>query len=605
MNEWLFQRIQKVLLIIAIIVSTACFCCGQEYKLLYTKQIPNSEERANGVLQKCNAYSSVEFVEFDFKRILDCDDFLLQFDGKQISIRKERIGVRDINSYVFVGSNIYGDRILISVLDDDIQGVIETDEAVYTIETVGEKEYALIQVDYADLIEACDNLQEYGFLYKDYNYNKNESLLSEIKSTTYSCKIRVLVLYTSLAQSSVSNIKNTILTAVELTNQSFVNSQIGYQIELVYAGLTNYSESNSISTDLERFRMSNDGYMDEVHSLRAKYSADVCVLLAQIQSYCGLASGIGVPRDSSFCLVSTYGTCATSNYSFGHEIGHLLGCRHDPYVDSNTIPFAYGHGYIDSSKSWRTIMAYGYGCNNCPRIQYWSNPNVLYGGVSMGSTTTHHNARVWNERSSFVMTFNQPENNVVISNNGILNAKYGDVISKQNIATNGTVNIVDDLSLNMRAGNEILLNNGFFASDGVDFQAKIDEICDCGIDVLELDKGRITIQEVPRQFCDNSNVSGELSEACVIDTQELSYEVFPNPTSNTINIVGCLEVNMDLSIEIVNLFGQCVKRVLPKQKCQAGNYNYHFQVSELPRGTYFLVISSDNTAKVEKIVIND
>ena len=52
--------------------------------------------------------------------------------------------------------------------------------------------------------------------------------------------------------------KNTILTAVALTNQSFINSQINYRIELVYAGQTNYTESG-FSTDLTRFRVSLPG----------------------------------------------------------------------------------------------------------------------------------------------------------------------------------------------------------------------------------------------------------------------------------------------------------------------------------------------------------
>ena len=67
--------------------------------------------------------------------------------------------------------------------------------------------------------------------------------------------------------------------------------------------------------------------MDEVHTLRNNYCADVCVLLAYDPSICGIAANIGGGQSDAFCLVSTYSTCVTTNYSFGHEIGHLLGCR--------------------------------------------------------------------------------------------------------------------------------------------------------------------------------------------------------------------------------------------------------------------------------------
>jgi hypothetical protein len=81
----------------------------------------------------------------------------------------------------------------------------------------------------------------------------------------------------------------------------------------------------------------------------------------------------------------------------------LQGARHNPENDGTTTPFAYGHGYRSGS-SWRTIMAYD--CSpTCPRLQYWSNPNVKYGGVPMGTAVTHDNARVLNETASTVGAF--------------------------------------------------------------------------------------------------------------------------------------------------------------------------------------------------------
>jgi hypothetical protein len=81
--------------------------------------------------------------------------------------------------------------------------------------------------------------------------------------------------------------------------------------------------------------------------------------------------------------------CAVGNYSFAHELGHNMGARHDWYVDdAQNSPFQYNKGYVNVPGQWRTIMAYNNECQDrggsCTRLQYWSNPDVQYGGEAMG-----------------------------------------------------------------------------------------------------------------------------------------------------------------------------------------------------------------------------
>ncbi len=116
-----------------------------------------------------------------------------------------------------------------------------------------------------------------------------------------------------------------------------------------------------------------------------------------------MAAAIKATATSAFA--AAHYTCITGYYSFGHEVGHLQGARHDRYVDSSTSPYPYGHGFIPASKSWRTIMAYGNNCSNCTRIQYWSNPLKTYGGVAMGTAAYEDNARVLNETRGTVAGF--------------------------------------------------------------------------------------------------------------------------------------------------------------------------------------------------------
>ena len=506
------------LFIFGILVACFTYLYGQDNVLISSKQVSNSTEKTKEILQRNATYTSVDFVDINLDKILEYEDFSLQLGERKIPIRKERIDARGVNSYVFVGSNSEGCRVLISVLGNDIQGVIETEGEVFTIKTVGEQQYALMTLDYSQLKEACDVLHEEidrssfddaNRLNHDSDIEIGDGLTSSLilrAAAAYDCKIRVLVLYTQNAMSSVSNIKNTILTAVAFANQSFVNSQINYQIELVYAGQTNYTESGNIDTDLSGFQTAGDGYMDEVHTLRNRYSADVCVLLNYIYNEdCGVAADINATEDSAFCVVNT--DCDVSYYSFSHEIGHLIGCRHDPSHDSHTTPFAYGHGYVNSSRTWRTIMAYKpKNIDHCPRLLFWSNPNVTHDGEPMGTTATHNNARVWNERSNTVMTFRQPDNNVTFIGSDMPNTQYADVIAKQNITTSGIVNVSNGNTLSMRAGNSINLQPGFSVQTGAEFSAEIEEIDDCGECA-----SKIKVQNVPEEYDDMTSHRAEMN----------------------------------------------------------------------------------------------
>ncbi len=203
--------------------------------------------------------------------------------------------------------------------------------------------------------------------------------------------IRVLVVATNAAVSAYGGDMAALVDlAVAESNQGYVNSNVGINMELAGYTTTTYADAG-MSTDLSRFRGTSDGYMDNIHALRDANAADVAVLVGNDSSACGLASGIGSTATTAFA--TAYWDCITGYYSFAHEIGHLQSARHDPATDPTNSPYAYGHGYRAPNNAWRTIMAYN--CSpSCPRINYWSNPDVTYGGVAMGTANTSHNQRV-------------------------------------------------------------------------------------------------------------------------------------------------------------------------------------------------------------------
>jgi peptidyl-Asp metalloendopeptidase len=208
--------------------------------------------------------------------------------------------------------------------------------------------------------------------------------------------IDVLVAYTKKTASNYQD--------VEEGNESFRMSNLGnVKLRLVHAYQTDYEEDKDGEHFDHLYRMvdKGDGYMEEVHALRDKYRADVVVLIVDDASGCGLATRVFADAGDAFAVV--HHECAATSYSLAHEIGHLIGARHDTSIDKNMTPFAYGHGYVNGTK-WRDIMSYKASCGGCPRLPVWSSPIVLIKGEPAG-TPDLDNARVISEQAARVAAF--------------------------------------------------------------------------------------------------------------------------------------------------------------------------------------------------------
>ena len=138
-----------------------------------------------------------------------------------------------------------------------------------------------------------------------------------------------------------------------------------------------------------------------IHKLRDRKGADVVVLIVDDASGCGLSTRVAAEAGEAFAVV--HHTCAALTYSIAHEIGHIIGARHDKALDPNTLPFPYGHGYVNGNK-WRDIMSYRQSCSGCPRIPYWSNPTIKIRGEAGGAVDAD-NARVILEQAERVAKF--------------------------------------------------------------------------------------------------------------------------------------------------------------------------------------------------------
>jgi len=215
--------------------------------------------------------------------------------------------------------------------------------------------------------------------------------------------IDVIVAYTSKAAGSYADVKRELVDlSIEEANNSLRMSNLGnIKLRLVHSYQTDYVEQGAHFDHVWRFADKGDGYMDEIHPLRDKYKADVGVLIVDDPQGCGLATRVYADAEEAFAVV--HHECAATTYSLAHEIGHLIGARHDLNLDKMMTPFAYGHGYVNGTK-WRDIMSYKESCGGCPRLPVWSSPLVKIKGEAAG-TPELDNARVISEQAHRVAAF--------------------------------------------------------------------------------------------------------------------------------------------------------------------------------------------------------
>ncbi|MCI5064921.1 zinc-dependent metalloprotease, partial [bacterium] len=182
--------------------------------------------------------------------------------------------------------------------------------------------------------------------------------------------------------------------AIELSNESYENSQVALQLRTVHVAQTTDNESGSLVEDLTNLQGSTDGSFDEAHTLRNTYGADMVVLMTAPGDYCGIGyspSTVAGLASGTYAFSVVASNCV-DYYSFQHEVGHNLGLQHDPdnAPEATAYEGSYGHRWNaeESGLQYRSVMAYAPGT----RVPYFSNPDVSHEGSRTGLSTEADNA---------------------------------------------------------------------------------------------------------------------------------------------------------------------------------------------------------------------
>jgi metallopeptidase family M12-like protein len=294
---------------------------------------------------------------------------------------------------------------VLAISNGAITGTVASPGHVYQIEPLGNGLHAIIKVDRSRA--PPDDLPDTA---PPRPHAEVPALPSMPMARQAVTEVRVLVAYTPAAAAQVGDIIATSNLGIAQSNISFANSQVNGTFAIANRPIQiDYVEGAKTTQQI----LDDFGRNPIILQARTTYLADLVILIENsTDNLCGQAARIYATARQAYAVVKVQ--CITNNnYTFTHELGHLMGARHDPDHDPTQVPFAFGHGYQYLTpvvaNQWRTIMAYD--CpQSCTRLLYWSNPNVRYGNPPqpMGTAALNDNARVLNLLMPVVANFAAP-----------------------------------------------------------------------------------------------------------------------------------------------------------------------------------------------------
>ncbi len=179
-----------------------------------------------------------------------------------------------------------------------------------------------------------------------------------------------------------------IYLAVSQANSALANSAItpsgSYSFDLVQALRWSYNDSGNYFTDLENFVNQQAGLQGTL-SYADSVGADLLQLWVK-QPVTGGAAYVSTPGNLQRFSVITVGSAFAPRFGTAHELGHNCGLHHN-YEDSPKWQTgANGFYSLDMSPNNPDFSDLMSGRSSGPILQLFSNPNVTYLGVPVGST---------------------------------------------------------------------------------------------------------------------------------------------------------------------------------------------------------------------------
>ena len=483
-----------------------------------------------------------------------------------------------------------------------LTGTIFLMDKTYSIRTLGKGLHVLI--DYSTIglpgcgtDEAQDIASEEGSDYHPIDpadvdgieESNTESLTMEDE-----CYIRVLVAYTQPVGTAEADPIGLIMDAVSQTNEAYNNSGIDQQLFLARVYETPFDDTGMAQGDvLTAFRLTTDGDMDEVHTERSLYRADMCALITNVGT--GIGRTILGYAEAFSCTRRTY----VSNKTFQHELGHNHTCHHDPLNYSGTSNY---RGYGHPTGVFRTVMAYECPSGGCPRVNEFSGVTNTYttggttystGNATQNSVAGHNNNNGTTSTYSSIITSGFYAGDYDYPDDELANFAAEDTLRYTGLGTN-KIEYESGSEGSFVAGHRIRLQRGFHAKSGSSFRAYIDPNCT---------PITITNEDPPVTQLEGGQIGNEVHGTHNHKTHDTNFgvdriEAFPNPFSETATIQYSVKEDGPVTVSVFDINGKQVTNLVNSSNHSSGEHQVIFDGNKLPSGMYHCRMITKDGVKV-------
>jgi hypothetical protein len=331
-------------------------------------------------------------------------------DGRTFLVNRTDLEVRGQGDFAWRGRIAGADGtpagdVVLTVRDGRVLGHVMVPGAAYRIVPVAGGGHRMSAIDESrlDLSEETLDLVRLPELLEGVETLSATGLLAKAPPRQEPIsRLNLIAFYSAAARQGAGGdeaIRQLLQHEVDLANTAYANSNVQVRLLLTHTEETSRPDRDD---DSNLLWLKHDPY---VNRQQAIYRAPFVALVSERYPSCGSATNILRPDVFNNRAVNAQGgvivrrdCLATDGTILAHEIGHTMGCEHDPFyaspVSNALFPYAYGY-FVDGS--FHTVMSYPFQCKEpCPAALHFSNPDVSFDGHPTGIAGERDNHRVLN-----------------------------------------------------------------------------------------------------------------------------------------------------------------------------------------------------------------